>query len=69
MYLHLQNQFLSNSHCLTYYNKLLYVYMCGGGGEEYCELLVNLKIVGEGGVSWRMGIHNGLGDIRHHVSQ
>ena len=29
---------ISNSHCSTYYNKLLYV--CGA--EEYCELLVNL---------------------------
>ena len=33
----LQNQLISNSHCLTYYNKLLY--MCGG--EGYCVLLVN----------------------------
>ena len=38
MYLHLQNRLLSNSHCSTYYNKLLYV--CGGDGG-YCELLVN----------------------------
>ena len=33
IYLHLQNRLISNSHCLTYYNKLLY--MCGwvGGGR------------------------------------
>ena len=37
IYLHLQNQLISNSHFSTYYNKLLYV--CGG--EGYCELLVN----------------------------
>ena len=28
---------IGNRHCLTYYNKILYV----RGGEGYCELLVN----------------------------
>ena len=37
IYLHVQNQLISNSHCSTYYNKLLYVF----GEEGYCELLVN----------------------------
>ena len=31
-----QNRLVSNSHCSTYYNKLLYVW-----GEGYFELLVN----------------------------
>ena len=34
---YLQNQLLSNSHCSTYYNKLLYACV----GEGYCELHVN----------------------------
>ena len=38
IYLHSQNPLICNSHCSTYYNKLLYV--CGG--EGYCKLLVNL---------------------------
>ena len=37
IYLHLENRLISNTHCSTYYNKLLYV--CGGG---YCEFLFNL---------------------------
>ena len=37
--IYLQNQLISNRHCPTEYNKLLYVY--GGGGDGYCELLVN----------------------------
>ena len=37
IYLHLQNRWISNNHCSTYYNKLLYV--CWG--DVYCELRVN----------------------------
>ena len=36
--IHLQNRLISNSHCSTYYDKLLFV--CGG--EGYCELLVGI---------------------------
>ena len=43
MYLHLQDQLISNSYGSTYYNKLLYVCV-GGGGEGYCELLLIFQI-------------------------
>ena len=50
IYLHLQNRLISNSHCLTYCNKLLYV--CEG--EEYCELLLILPI------SYLLYMHRGM---------
>ena len=41
IYLHLQNRLINNSHCSTYYNKLLYV--CEG--EGYYALLVNFVLI------------------------
>ena len=36
---YLQNKLLSNSHCSTYYNTLLYACV----GEGYCELILQIS--------------------------